>query len=251
MIKKIINSSLLACIVILCSFSGRIDSFKSAQLKSSRVKQAYANKWQSLQQDIKDIGVSSVDFDLYLRVFKEEGQLEVFVKNTSGTKYQLLKTIAICAKSGSLGPKRHQGDGQVPEGFYDISAFNPYSAYHLSLKINYPNKSDIIKGKTDLGGDIMIHGECVTIGCIPLENKPIEEIYVLCVEAKNRGRIIKTDIYPCKFNDKNKTLLNEADSETLRFWATLKPAYQYFEANHILPAIITDKTGNYILSKPL
>lgn len=251
MTKKIINSSLLTCIVIFCSFSGRLDSFKTTQLKSPRVKQAYTNKWHALQQSIKNIGVSSDDFDLYLRVFKEEGQLEVFVKNTSQTKYQLLKTIAVCAKSGSLGPKRRQGDGQVPEGFYDISAFNPYSNYHLSLKINYPNKSDVIKGRSDLGGDIMIHGECVTIGCIPLENKPIEEIYVLGVEAKNRGRIIKTDIYPCRFNDKNKALLTKADSETVRFWASLKTAYIYFEDNHSLPAIITDKTGNYTMGKTL
>ena len=196
MFKKIINSCLLASMICFFSFHSEKDGFKTGQLKSSRFKAAYQKKWPALQQLLNAKHIDINNFDIYLRAFKYESQLELYVKNKDDKAFQLLKTIPVCAKSGVLGPKRRQGDGQVPEGFYEISSFNPYSSYHLSLKVGYPNKSDLIKATGNPGGDIMIHGCCVTIGCIPLENEPIEEVYVLCVEAKNRNRMIRADIYP-------------------------------------------------------
>lgn len=161
----------------------------------------------------------------------------------------MLKTNTICAKSGNPGPKRKQGDGQVPEGFYNIAAFNPSSSYHLSLKVNYPNKSDRLKAKGDPGGDIMLHGECVTIGCIPIQNGPIEELYVLCTEAKNRGLEIPVDIYPYRFGkDGDHPNENDYNADTQLVWKSLKKAHSYFELNHILPKIAIDAKGNYSVS---
>jgi murein L,D-transpeptidase YafK len=248
MFKKIINTCLLVCAIFGFSFQDGKTGFKAAQVKSARVKAAYNKKWAELQELLRSKQLDVKGFELYLRVFKQEDKLEVWAKDKGHSAYQLLKTFAVCAKSGDPGPKRKEGDGQVPEGFYTISAFNPYSSYHLSLKVSYPNKSDLLKATGRPGGDIMIHGNCVTIGCIPIQNEPIEELFVLCVEAKNRGLTIPVDIYPYKFGGGLTSVMSkDRDEETLLLWESMKKAHTYFELNHILPKIAVDKKGNYIL----
>ena len=106
---------------------------------------------------------------VYIRSFKYDAQLEVWVKNEAKEKYKLFKTYKVCMQSGTMGPKRLQGDYQVPEGFYYINEFNPHSNYHLSLGLNYPNASDrILSDSFRPGGNIYIHGSCVSVGCIPV-----------------------------------------------------------------------------------
>jgi murein L,D-transpeptidase YafK len=248
MFHKIINTCLLVCAGLLFSFQE--PSFKAAQLKNSRVKAAYEKKWSSLKLLLTTNEIQTGNFDLYLRAFKNEAVVEAWVKNKEKNAYTLLRSFSICASSGKLGPKRKQGDNQVPEGFYEITAFQPQSSYHLALKVGYPNKSDRLKAPNgDPGGDIMIHGNCVTIGCIPIENEPIEELYVLCVEAKNRNAVIRTDIYPFKFGSKTEGLMRaQTDREILNLWSSLKTAYDCFEKNQRLPQILTDKKGNYIIN---
>lgn len=243
---KIIKIGLLVGTVIL--FSAQTGSFKSSQQKNKRVKAAYMNKWKDLQNLLKSKEVNSEDFEIYLRIFKHESELECWARNRNEKKFKLLKTFPVCAKSGELGPKRKQGDGQVPEGFYDITGFQPLSNFHLALRVGYPNKSDQIKatGK-DPGGDIMIHGNCVTIGCVPLQDGPIEELYVLAVEAKDNGFNIRADIFPFRFHEKNEALLNGATAYKT-FWNSLKTGYDHFEANKTIPKITTNKSGDYILS---
>jgi len=244
--KKIINSCLLASLGF--PFSFQADSFKTQQLKNKRVKAAYTKHWDDLKTLLEVKGINPENFSLYLRIFKLENELEVWAKSKGGKQYSILKSFPICAKSGEPGPKRRQGDGQVPEGFYEISAFQPQSSYHLALKVGYPNKSDRIKATSDdPGGDIMIHGNCVTIGCIPIRDEPVEELYILCVEAKNKGYIIYTDIYPFKFKEQNLDLLTEKN-ELAVFWKSLKPAYDFFETNKSLAKITTDTKGNYIIN---
>lgn len=248
MYKKIIKICLLASIGFSLSFSE--NSFKTQQLQYKRVKKAYENTWTGLQKQIADIKTDKNRFDLYLRAFKQEAILEVWIKNTGAQQYTLLKTYAICAGSGSAGPKRRQGDGQVPEGFYEIVSFQPQSSYHLALKVGYPNKSDRLKATSaDAGGDIMIHGNCVTIGCIPIEDAPIEELYVLCIEAKNHGSVIFTDIYPFKFTEQNKRLYKKnSDQKLIEFWDSLKPGYEFFEKSQSRAKVKIDSKGNYSIS---
>jgi len=242
--KKIINICLLASIGFLFSFKG--SDFKAGQLKYARVQAAYQSNWGTLQALLRSKQVDPANFDLYLRTFKYEKAVELWVKNSHAKTYTLLKTIPVCAGSGALGPKRRQGDRQVPEGFYKIDFLQPYSDYHLALKVSYPNSSDRIKATAkDPGGDIMIHGNCVTIGCIPLQDAPIEEVYVLCVETMNRNRTVKADIYPCYFTSANNTMLARNFPQHAAFWSSLKKAYDHFELNHSLPKISTDKNGDY------
>lgn len=244
-LKNVIKSGLLV-VLGMTVLSLQTSSFKQAQMKYARVKAAYDDKWSALQADLKAAGFDAQDFDLYLRVFKSEKELQVWIKKKSDTTYKLFRNYAICASSGTLGPKRKEGDGQVPEGFYKLDLFNPTSNYYLSLRVSYPNASDVIlKDGKNAGGAIMVHGNCVTIGCLPMTDDKIKEIYVLCVEAQNRQRPLSIDIFPAKLSDANLKVLGSSYPQHTTFWNKLKPRYTWFEQHKSLAKVVIDKKGNY------
>ncbi len=224
-------------------------TFKATQQKAARVKSAYSEKWDGLKMDLAKKGINE-NFELFLRVFKADKVVEVWLKPKAEKEYKLFKTYAICASSGELGPKRMQGDGQVPEGFYSIAVFNPYSSYYLSLGVSYPNASDKIIGKGNLGGDIMIHGNCVTIGCMPLTDMYIKEVYILAVEARNNGQqTIQVHIFPTKMDEKGMAFLVKENAKHTDFWKNLKTGYDFFEQKQQLPKVSVDKAGHYLFSE--
>lgn len=239
----------LAVILFISGFSPDA-GFKSTQQKAARVKAAYFEKWETLKGELAKKGFKPGNFELLIRAMKHEKLVEIWLKPKEEKKYRLFKTYTICYYSGDLGPKRKQGDGQVPEGFYSIAVFNPYSSYHLSLGVNYPNASDKIIGKGNLGGDIMIHGNCVSIGCIPITDTYIKEVYVLAVEARNSGQsTIPVYIFPAKMDEKGMKYLDAeyAGKASLQaFWKNLKTGYDYFETNKKLPKVSVDKNGKYL-----
>jgi murein L,D-transpeptidase YafK len=247
-LKNVIHTWLLVCITVSISFSqAKPSAFKNAQLKYARVKSAYDTKWPQLKEDIKAININTEGFDVYLRAFKNEKKMEVWLKNTRDIKYTLFKAYDICASSGTLGPKRQEGDGQVPEGFYSIDLFNPTSNYYLSMRVSYPNSSDqILKTGKNAGGAIMVHGNCVTIGCLPMTDDKIKELYVLCLEAKNRNSTVKIDIFAAKLTPENMKVLNgNYSKEYVSFWNSMKSAYDYFEKNHSTRKVYSDAKGKY------
>ncbi|MGY0041218.1 L,D-transpeptidase family protein [Pedobacter sp. NJ-S-72] len=137
-------------------------------------------------------------------------------------------TYDFSAYSGILGPKTKKGDLQTPEGIYFIDRFNPDSKFHLSLRINYPNATDLLRsGQNDPGSDIYIHGNQVTAGCIPLTDDKIKEVYILAVEAKNSGQSqIPVHIFPFRMTKENMNteVLNFPQHKA--FWTTLQPVYE-------------------------
>ncbi|MBL7891277.1 MAG: hypothetical protein JNL63_01500, partial [Bacteroidia bacterium] len=133
MVKKI-----LFFIFLISGLGFNDNSFKKEQLKFGRVRAAYSEKWSAVKGKLLKAGIDTSHFELFIRAFKREAELEVWARSNKA-QYKLVETYAICSSSGELGPKRRQGDGQVPEGFYHVSVFNPTSSYHLSLGINYPN----------------------------------------------------------------------------------------------------------------
>ncbi|HTQ64861.1 MAG TPA: L,D-transpeptidase family protein [Puia sp.] len=189
---------------------------------------------------------------VYIRSFKYDCELELWVKNKSTDKYKLFKTYKICALAGSLGPKRMAGDYQVPEGFYYINEFNPRSLYHLSLGLNYPNESDrLLSDISQPGGDIYIHGSCVTTGCIPITDEQIEELYILAAHAKDLGQdFIPVHIFPVDFRSpRSVTYLNrylQTFAENGSFERSMKNAFYYFEKNHQVPLVIVNGRGEYV-----
>lgn len=237
-------------LISLLLFGFAIPDFKSNQLKNNRVKTAYKEKETVVKTSLNNLKLNITELEIYIRVFKKDELLELWGKNKSDNKFKLIKSYSICSLSGYLGPKRKQGDYQIPEGFYHIDRFNPWSNFYLSLGINYPNKSDRILGvKTNLGGDIFIHGNCVTIGCVPITDDKIKELYIYCIEAKNNGQTkIPVSIFPMKLIDKNYNELKEKysnDKDKLNLWADLKKEFDLFERNRILPKIYFLSNGRH------
>ncbi len=206
----------------------------------------------TLMKQFREKGLNWPARYVYIRSFKYDSQLEVWVKNTREERYKLFKSYKICAMAGTLGPKRMAGDYQVPEGFYYINEFNPHSEYHLSLGINYPNASDrMLSDSTQPGGDIFIHGSCVTTGCIPITDAQIEELYVLTAHAKDLGEdFIPVHIFPVNFsNPRSVEYLNkymETFSEYAPFVKTMKSAFFYFERYREVPFVLVDSKGEYV-----
>lgn len=185
---------------------------------------------------------------VYLRAFKRERLLEVWAGPRS-QPLRLVKTYPFCAASGDLGPKRAEGDLQVPEGLYEVSEFNPGSSYHLSMKVSYPNASDRARGRRRrLGGLIYLHGRCASIGCIAIEDGPIEEVYLMALDSKVRP--LRFDIFPMRLDATAR--LAFADSPHLGFWRELTGAYINFELSHRpAPFRIDPKTGAYVVEPPV
>ena len=247
------RSLLAMAILVMASLTSILaaQSFKAQQLKSPRVQKAAREVEPKLKALFQEKGLAYPPKAIFIRVFKRERELEVWVRTTEEV-FTLVKTYPICATSGTLGPKRRQGDGQVPEGFYVVRDFNPASSFHLSLGINYPNASDRILGEMGrLGGSIYIHGNCVTIGCVPITDAGIEEVYLLAVEAREAGqREIPVHIFPARLSDGEfRSLEREFRSQPvlLQFWFRLKPGFDYFEGQRKVPRIGVDAKGNYVL----
>lgn len=224
--------------------------FRESQQSYPRVRDAYAEKWEDLKRKLSQLDIDTSQMELYLLAYKEEKQVEVWVRNKGTQAFRILDSYEICQNSGVLGPKRRQGDLQVPEGFYHISAWNPWSSFHLSLCINYPNRSDRVLGvQGNLGGDICIHGSCVTIGCLPLTDEIIKELYILFVQAKDGGQEnIPVSIYPARMNENNYKRLTEkysGDADRLNLWSDMKTAYGIFSEEQRLPEITFLSNGRH------
>ena len=240
---------LLFLFLILFHFSG----FSQSYLSNIRVKNAYNEKKDFLKEILAEKGINSFKINILLVGFKQEKDLQVWVKHKDSTTYQHLISYEFCYLSGVLGPKRKEGDYQVPEGFYYIKYFNPYSSFLLSLGINYPNKSDKILGQGPrFGGDIYIHGSCVSVGCIPLTDNKIKELYILAVMAREVGQSkIPVYLFPIEMTEAKtqKLFLDEKNLKNIKFWQNLKQGYDIFVSNNKELKFNVDKNGNYTFIK--
>ena len=230
------------------------DAFKEKQMNYPRVREAYTSKADSVKRLLARKGIHTFSIDLFLRLFKKEQTVEVWAKREEVDTFTHIVDYPFCASSGDLGPKRQEGDYQIPEGFYRISYFNPHSDYHLSLKLNYPNQSDRIKGHPENpGSNIYIHGDCVTIGCIPITDPYIKELYVLAVEAHASGNDrIPVHVFPTHLKAPEWQALqaqNKGRQKLLDFWKDLRPGYLAFEQNKTLPKIHVGEEGSYVVTE--
>ncbi len=221
-----------------------------AQADRPRVRTARARRTADIRRLFAAAGIAYPPGDVLLRGFKNEDLLELWVRPRSRRRYLHLKDYAICARSGGLGPKRRRGDLQVPEGYYRITAYNPASSYHLAMLISYPNRSDRLrKSGTDAGGNICIHGNCVTIGCIPLTDRWIEELYLICLDADRRNRRrVRVHLFPGRLAGPPWRRLQQRHAEKpglIRFWRELKPGHDRFAGERIPPRIRFGRAGRY------
>ncbi len=228
----------------------KAQSFADKQDNFSRVKLAKQKSEQKLKKLFKDSGMQGVRY-IYWRAFKMEMKLELWASDSSSSTYKRIKTYPICKGSGDLGPKRKFGDLQVPEGLYYISRYNPTSNYHLSMKVSYPNESDVILGdKDNPGNEIFIHGACASVGCLPMTDETIDEIYWVTVMSQSyQGSMVKIpiDIFPCKFTESNWAFLKRRykRKSLLDFWKNIEGGYSFFEKTKIPPGYWVDQQGSY------
>lgn len=235
------------------SVGNNYNSFLTAQKSWPRPADALKRKEDTLRAQFERKGLNWPAHYIYVRSFKYDSQLEVWVKNKPSDPFKLFHTYKVCALAGSLGPKRLEGDYQVPEGFYYINEFNPKSTYHLSLGLNYPNASDkLLSDAYRPGGDIYIHGSCVTVGCIPLTDDQIEDLYILAAHAKDKGQdYIPVHIFPIRFNIPRSVeylkRMTDRDADLKVFAKQMEDAFNYFEKHHELPVVMIDDKGDYLV----
>lgn len=225
--------------------------FLTQQKQYPRVRQAITEKQMVVESKLSELGLKLDNYELLMVAYKDQDRLELHAKNIDEDQYQLLSNYEICDRSGVLGPKRKQGDLQVPEGFYHIDRFNPVSNYHLSLGINYPNASDRIKSSAaNLGGDIFIHGNCTTIGCLPMTDELIKEIYLFATHAKDNGQQkIPVYIFPFEMDDSSFQSYHEdyrSQPQLVEFWRNLKLGYDQWIKDHQELDVDVNEGGVYV-----
>ena len=177
--KPIRYSLLLLIFTFTCLSEG---AAAAAPLTEQQVLDKYRAKVESrLLPRFRYAGVDWPPQELQLLAIKETRQMELWARSESGWHY--IRDYRIKGMSGGLGPKLKEGDRQVPEGSYRISRLNPNSSFHLSMKVDYPNAHDRKMAQRDgrrrLGGDIYIHGNQVSSGCLAIGDNAIEELFVL------------------------------------------------------------------------
>lgn len=119
-----------------------------------------------------------------VQIFKNKRVMMLF------SDTEVVRRYAIALGGDPVGAKQFEGDGRTPEGLYFIDGRNPNSAYHLSLRISYPNANDIAYAQAHgrkPGGDIFIHGRGGrdyrrsdwTAGCVAVTDREIEDIFAM------------------------------------------------------------------------
>jgi len=240
---------------LLVSSIGGSQTFEVQQLRFDRVRQAREQKDSVMKALAGQQGLAYPVRSVFIRAFKREKLLELWGRNSPNDRFILIKTYPLAGFSGRLGPKRVEGDLQIPEGFYEIkgeSSFNPHSDFHLSMLVDYPNESDRKLGvRARLGGEICVHGNNVTIGCLPITDEGIKEVYWFAVQAKSRGQArIPIHIFPARLDSTMMATLQQeytgvkdtTGHELISFWQTLQPGYLWFEEHRTLPRV---RAGRY------
>ena len=239
----------ILALVLLASLA-TVVPIDSADADEGRVAGARTRHGKIIAQKFRDAGLPYPAREIFLRWFKREAVVELWAREDQG-RFVLVASFAILASSGGPGPKRRQGDRQVPEGLYEIDRFNPASLFHLSLGLNYPNASDRILARDgNPGGDIFIHGSNVSIGCAPLGDAAIEQLYLAALDTQARGQAhLRVHVFPARMHGPEWdafTAEHTADNPALaRFWAHLQPAYEAFERDHRIPAFTIAPDGRY------
>ncbi len=171
-----------------------------------------------------------------IRTYKKEAELEIWKMNAKG-QYALLKTYPMCRWSGQLGPKKREGDMQVPEGYYSIAPgqLNPNSHYYLAFNVGYPNAYDRAYGRD--GGNVMVHGVCSSAGCFSMTDDQVADIYAIARDALRGGqREIQLQSFPFRMTAQN--MAKYRLDPNIAFWKEIKKGADYFEVTKAEPPVL-------------
>lgn len=197
-----------------------------------------------LTPELGKLGLEPGD-PVVLRLFKEENELEIWMKPSHDPLYTLFKVHRLSISAGRPGPKLREGDGQAPEGFYEIHAggLRPETRHHLGLDLGYPNGLDRSLGRG--GSEIMIHGGSGAAGGFGLAPAAMDEVYTLVDAALRAGEAsVQVHLFPFRLSDRRMDEVVEERSRWTDEWVNLKEGYDFFE-NVRLPPSIDMMSGRY------
>jgi murein L,D-transpeptidase YafK len=217
-------------------------AFALAPAETARSRAAEARITQRLTGEFAAMGLR-LGAPVFIRITKQPAELELWVEGAGGA-FVKFRTYPICAYSGALGPKLRVGDGQAPEGFYAVPAgrMNPASSFHLSFDLGYPNAFDRAHGRT--GSALMVHGNCVSIGCYAMGDAAIEEIWTAMAAAFRAGQpFVRVHAFPFRMDK----IADHRDATNAGFWQDLKQGWDRFEQTKRPPSIFV-RGGRYIVS---
>jgi murein L,D-transpeptidase YafK len=211
----------------------------SARVRSDHATEARQRVAPRLDAELRALG-SSLGSPVFIRIFKQPPVLELWARTAQD--FALFKKYPICRFSGTLGPKTSEGDRQAPEGLYTVGTdqLNPRSRFYLALNLGYPNALEIARGWT--GDALMIHGNCVSIGCYAMGDDAIAEIYTAAAEALRSGQdSVPVHAFPFPLDARN--LAMHAQSPSSAYWQELVSAYEAFEHSHVPPRVTVTAHG--------
>ena len=201
-----------------------------------------------------------------LRIFKQERELEIWAKNYGQKQLRLVRTLPICAMDFAPGPKAAEGDGKTPEGFYhpefsyqssnwwmwmdlgDVDARGKVGkGSSFKMCIEYPNALDRRRtraaGFRETGGQICMHGNCVSLGCASFKNRDFLPVFAFARhhDAKRYGRL-QLHVFPFRFDrvsveDRTRAAKDWPHAESfgaeklLGFWKNLEEGFDAFNAD--------------------
>ena len=179
-----------------------------------------------------DAGLAYPPHEIAYVAFKDQRQLQLYARARKDAPWTFVKQYPVLAASGKSGPKLKEGDRQVPEGIYKAESLNPNSRFHLSIRLNYPNAFDRQMAhrdkRTQLGGDIMIHGNQVSIGCLAMGDEAAEDLFILAaLVSKERTRIV---VSPTDFRGGKAASLRAAPQWTGALYDDLRAELKHYRA---------------------
>lgn len=227
-------------LVLLCVSACGTPQQSGGLPTSERLEQVRFAKAGKISKQLDEQGLALGD-PVFIRVFKYENTVEAWVKIPESEQYALFKSYPICNFSGSLGPKIKEGDYQSPEGFYSVGAdqLNPWSQYHLSFNLGFPNEYDRAHGRS--GQHLMIHGNCKSQGCYAITDAAIEEVYLLTEASIANGFNVPVHAFPFRMTPRNMARArgHRSHDQWEPFWLNLKQGYDAFELTKIPPEVTT------------
>lgn len=230
-LRNLVATAAVAALLAGCTN----DALDTATVDLSTVKNKTEYQLSSkMAAKMSELGMQKTS-PIALRIFKEEGTLEVWKANTSN-RFQLLKSYKICAWSGKLGPKVKEGDRQAPEGFYPLfpQQLNPNSKYYLAINTGYPNTYDRANGHQ--GTHLMIHGACSSSGCYSMTDEQMIEIFAMARDAFKGGQqSVQLQAFPFRMTAEN--MARHRNNPNIEFWNMLKVGYDQFEVTKRPPEI--------------
>ena len=190
-----------------------------------------------LEGELVPLGLAPGD-PVFLRIFKEESELEIWMKPAGEPFFALFKVHRLSSVAGQSGPKLREGDGQAPEGFYEIgaSSLRPETRHYLGIDLGFPNAYDQSRGRT--GSDLMIHGGSSTAGGFALAPGAMDEVYALADAAFRAGQdLCAIHLFPFRLTDSRMDRVWSSQPRWTEEWVNFKEGFDFFENVRQPPAI--------------